>query len=392
MSSEPPRSASPFLLSLLQGKDVSKARHDALATRSRSHRSLKLKDQPQTSPGDSPPPGITKRLSHKFSWKKGTVLGSKTKRHVLRSQYFDEEILLDALLVLKDSPVFRGISEDALSSLIPKARFDRLMYGSCVRKEGKVDEDMIVVMEGQVSIHRSVTLPDHCKAAYASFRFLSKQDSKSKIPGREHQDVNLTVAVGSKGTVLGDLTAGDRIATESCYVASQTATILRLKVADMLAVLEQDHIKMMHGQLDRALRWRDRLASASISRFLNVAENLASVKSEAKKTFSWTDLLPGHVSQSKSLDMSKDKTLASKQDTARSALKETARVRPWSAMTTSSLRYWVPYTITWCNPVIGIPAVRPQGLRTRLLTYVHENCSWTLGCPLKDIECTQARE
>ncbi|EKX46255.1 hypothetical protein GUITHDRAFT_138360 [Guillardia theta CCMP2712] len=237
MSSEPPRSASPFLLSLLQGKDVSKARHDALATRSRSHRSLKLKDQPQTSPGDSPPPGITK--------------------------YFDEEILLDALLVLKDSPVFRGISEDALSSLIPKARFDRLMYGSCVRKEGKVDEDMIVVMEGQVSIHRSVTLPDHCKAAYASFRFLSKQDSKSKIPGREHQDVNLTVAVGSKGTVLGDLTAGDR-------------------------------------------------ASASISRFLNVAENLASVKSEAKKTFSWTDLLPGHVSQSKSLDMSKDKVRSCK--------------------------------------------------------------------------------
>ena len=31
-------------------------------------------------------------------------------------------------------------------------------------------------------------------------------------------------------------------------------------------------------------------------------------------------------------------------------------------------------------------------MRTRLLTYVHGNCFWTLGCPRKDIECTQVKE
>ena len=33
---------------------------------------------------------------------------------------------------------------------------------------------------------------------------------------------------------------------------------MNVRLVDMLAELEQDHIKMMHGPLDRALRWRDR--------------------------------------------------------------------------------------------------------------------------------------
>eukprot|EP00960_Hanusia_phi_P005565 161722-Hanusia_phi.AAC.2 len=42
-------------------------------------------------------------------------------------------------------------------------------------------DDLIVVMEGQVAIHRAVALPDSCAAARNFFKFLSKEGTHSKV-------------------------------------------------------------------------------------------------------------------------------------------------------------------------------------------------------------------
>eukprot|EP00960_Hanusia_phi_P005566 161722-Hanusia_phi.AAC.3 len=55
---------------------------------------------------------------------------------VLPTQNFEEDLVLDALVVLKDSPLFRGISEDAMSELMGRRQASDAAMISCSDTQG----------------------------------------------------------------------------------------------------------------------------------------------------------------------------------------------------------------------------------------------------------------
>ncbi len=64
-------------------------------------------------------------------------------------------LTLEKVLVLKNVPLFAGIPEAALSDIVAAAEETAAMIGADIVKAGEPWNDMYVILQGQVRLHRN---------------------------------------------------------------------------------------------------------------------------------------------------------------------------------------------------------------------------------------------
>ena len=85
-------------------------------------------------------------------------------------------LTLEKVLILKNVPLFAGIPEAALSDIISEAEETAAMIGTDIVKEGTVWNDLYIILQGQVRLHKAgKTIQEH--NALEIFGELSALDS-----------------------------------------------------------------------------------------------------------------------------------------------------------------------------------------------------------------------
>ncbi len=63
-------------------------------------------------------------------------------------------LTLEKVLILKNVPLFAGIPEAALSDIIAEAEETAAMIGTDIVKEGAVWNDLYIILQGQIRLHK----------------------------------------------------------------------------------------------------------------------------------------------------------------------------------------------------------------------------------------------
>ncbi len=71
-------------------------------------------------------------------------------------------LTLEKVLILKKIPLFEGVPETVLSSIIEASEESAAMMGTDIIKEGEFWSDLFIILQGQVRLHKSgKTIQEH---------------------------------------------------------------------------------------------------------------------------------------------------------------------------------------------------------------------------------------